>query len=635
MLLAGLAVASPSRADVPLLEVETGLVSLSHLPLRLELTIAADESAPALPLDILLDGQLVENRLLSGGKHELVLESVDLSPGRYEISILAGETALDAPIRVIPAWLSILPPLIAIVLALVTKEVLVSLFSGVFAGALFLFAWNPLTALARTVDRYIVPSVANPDQAAILVFTTLLGGMVALISRSGGTLGIVDRVRRFATTASRGQLSSWMLGVLIFFDDYSNILIVGSTMRPITDKLRVSREKLAYIVDSTAAPVASLFPISSWIGFEVGLIAAAFATLGLEQSAYMTFVASIPYRFYPIFALVLGFTIAVSGKDFGPMLTAERRARSSGKLLDDDAVPLADLNNEKLTPPTSAPKRAVNALVPILAVVLVTIAGMIVSGSDGLDRAEFSSTGQWLREVFGNANSYAALCWASLTGVVLAFVLPLAQGIFGLRQGVEALVEGFRSVFMALVVLILAWSIGSICSDMQTTEYLVSLTAGVLSPHFLPVLVFLLSALVAFATGSSWGTLGILTPLVIPLAHSLSIEFGISAGTSDYSTILIGTISSVLAGSVWGDHCSPISDTTILSSMASGSDHIAHVKTQLPYALMAGVLGMVVGDLPTAFGLSPWVSLVVGSAILVSIVMWIGRRSEPQKTSAT
>jgi Na+/H+ antiporter NhaC len=634
MLLASLAIASSSRAESPALEIDTGLVSLSHLPVKFELTVLARDSSDLYPLEILLDGRLVENRLLSGGKHKLVLESVDLSPGNYQISVLAGDTTVDAALRVIPAWLSILPPLIAIVLALITKEVLISLFSGVFAGALFLFAWNPLTALARTVDRYIVPAVANPDQAAILVFTTLLGGMVALISRSGGTLGIVDRVRRFATTASRGQFSSWALGVLIFFDDYSNILIVGSTMRPITDRLRISREKLAYIVDSTAAPVASLFPISSWIGFEVGLIAAAFATLGVDQSAYMTFVASIPYRFYPIFALVLGFTIAVSGKDFGPMLNAERRARRSGKLLDDDAVPLADLSNEKLVPPTSAPKRAFNALVPIATVVVVTVAGLIVSGSEGLDRAEFSSTGQWLREAFGNANSYAALCWASLAGVVLGFALPLAQGIFDLRQGIEALVEGFRSVFMALVVLILAWSIGSICSDMQTTEFLVGLTAGVLSPHLLPVLVFLLSALVAFATGSSWGTLGILTPLVIPLAHSLSIEFGIAAGTSEYSTILIGTISSVLAGSVWGDHCSPISDTTILSSMASGSDHIAHVRTQLPYALTAGFVGMLVGDIPTAFGLSPWISLVIGSAILVSIVLWFGRRSEPLEQPA-
>lgn len=628
-LIAAFAIPLQSRAETDGLQVDAGLVTLSHFPLDIGLVIPNSGSTETQSVQFLVDGTQVDRRDLSSGSHEITLSGVDLATGKHHLSVVSQGSRSEIEIRVIPAWLSLLPPLIAIVLALITKEVLISLFCGVFSGALFLFAFNPVFALARTVDSYIVPAVANPDQAAILVFTTLLGGMVALISRSGGTLGIVDRMRRLATTASRGQLATWGLGVLIFFDDYSNILIVGSTMRPITDRLRISREKLAYIVDSTAAPVASLFPISSWIGFEVGLIAAAFAAVGIPLNAYMSFVASIPYRFYPIFALVLGFTIAVSGRDFGPMLSAERRARRLGKLLDDDAVPLADLNNEKLVPATTTPKRAFNAVVPILAVVVVTVGGMMVSGGAEIDRADFSTTGAWLREVLGNANSYAALCWASLSGVVLGFVLPLAQGIFNVREGVAAMVEGFKSIFMALIVLILAWSIGSICNDLGTSEFLVSLTAGVLSPHLLPVIVFLLSALVAFATGSSWGTLGILTPLAIPLAHSLSIEAGMAAESTAYTTILIGTISSVLAGSVWGDHCSPISDTTILSSMASGCDHVAHVRTQLPYALIAGFVGMLVGDLPTAFGLSPWISLAAGTATIVAIVLLFGRRSEP------
>jgi len=620
--------AMPALSATEPIGLETPRVALSGLPLTIEISTPDTPPEPSRDIRVIIDEREVLTHSTEAGISEITVETRGLDWGRHSLSLISGDTRIDSGFRVIPAWLSIVPPLIAILLALITKEVLISLFCGVFAGSLFLFDWNPFIALARVVDRYVVPAIANPDQAAILVFTLLLGGMVALISRSGGTLGIVDRLRGFASSASRGQFSSWVLGVLIFFDDYSNILIVGSTMRPITDRLRISREKLAYIVDSTAAPVASLFPISSWIGFEVGLIAAAFATLGIQQNAYLTFVASIPYRFYPIFALVLGFTIAVSGRDFGPMLKAERRSRKSGKVLDDAAVPLADLNNEHLTPPESAPKRSRNAIVPILAVIVVTIGGMMVNGSEGLDRSDFSSTGSWLREVFGNANSYQALCWASLTGLVLAFALALAQRLFSIREGVAAMVEGFKSVLMALVVLILAWSIGSICGDMHTTQYLVSLTAGVVSPHLLPVLVFLLSAVVAFATGSSWGTLGILTPLVIPLAHSLSIDSGILAASSQYGTILIGTISSVLAGSVWGDHCSPISDTTILSSMASGSDHIAHVRTQLPYALSAGVIGMLIGDIPTAYGLSPWISLLVGSAILISLVFWIGRRSE-------
>jgi len=612
------------------LELETHRANLSGLPLAFTVRVVGVADGDSILLETDIDGLPVDRRSLSTGEHELVLDNVKLPSGSHSLQLTAAGARAEASIRVIPAWLSILPPLVAIGLALITKEVLLSLFLGVFSGALFIYNWQPLTALARTIDHYVASAVADPNQAAILVFTTLLGGMVGLINKSGGTLGIVDKIRPFATSPQRGQFATWALGIMIFFDDYANTLIVGSTMRPITDRLRISREKLAYIVDSTAAPVASIFPISSWIGFEVGLIAAAFAVVDIPFNAYTTFVASIPYRFYPIFALVLGFTIAVTGRDFGPMLKAERRARKTGKLLADDAVPLANFNTDILEPPPGAPRRAINAIVPILAVIGITIAGMYSSGSSGLERADFGTTGAWLREVFGNADSIAALCWASLGGVILAFGLPLVQRIFTLREGVGAMVEGFKSIFLALIVLILAWSIGSVCSELQTAEFLVGLSQGVLSPHWFPVLIFLLSAAVSFATGSSWGTLGILMPLVVPIAHGLSIGAGLALGSDGYSAVLVGTISSVLAGSVWGDHCSPISDTTILSSTASGSDHIAHVRTQLPYALSMGVLGMLLGDIPTAYGMSPWISLVVVTVVIVVGVLWLGRKvSDP------
>jgi len=605
-------------------EIEAGLVALSGIPVRCTIEVPAP-----LPQALLveLDGQPVGDYLLEPGQHAIELE-VSLHSGLHVLTARSDYGSDSIELRVIPSWLSILPPIIAIALALITKEVLLSLFVGVFSGALFLFSWNPFSALARTIDHFVAPSVADTDNAAILVFTTLLGGIVGLINRSGGTQAIVGRIRRFATTTCRGQVATWILGVVIFFDDYSNTLIVGSTMRPITDRLRISREKLAYIVDSTAAPVASVFPISSWIGFEVGLIAAAFTAVGIPFNAYTTFVASIPYRFYPIFALVLGFTIALSGRDFGPMLRAERRARRTGQVIADGDTPLASFDNPLVAPSEDGKHRALHAVLPILAVVLVTVGGMLVSGSAGLDRADFASTGTWLREVFGNANSIAALCWASLTGLLLALGLPLAQRSFTLAEGLAAMIEGFKSVFLALIVLILAWSIGSVCDDLHTADFLVHLAAGLLSPHLLPVLVFLLSAAVAFATGSSWGTLGILMPLVVPVAHRLSTEAGMAIESPAYAAILVGTISSVLAGSVWGDHCSPISDTTILSSTASGSDHIAHVRTQLPYALSAGVVGMLVGDIPTAYGLSPWISLIVGSAVIVVSVRFLAGRSD-------
>ena len=550
------------------------------------------------------------------------------------ILLLAGVWALPAAAQSGQAqpdygWLSVVPPLVAIALALIFREVLVALFAGVYVGALILASWNPFTALGRTVDGFVTGALADADHAKILIFSTLLGGMVGVMSKSGGTRGIVERLKPLATNPQRGQLATWFMGLLVFFDDYANSLIVGSTMRPITDRLKVSREKLAYIVDSTAAPIASVVPISTWIGFEVGLIGDAFSDLALPYEPYAMFVSSIPYRFYPILALVLGLAVAVSGRDLGPMLKAERRARSTGKVLGDGDQPLADYGSDALEPPEGTRFRASNALGPIAAVILVTLGGLYVTGSSELDRADFDGTGAWLRGVFGEAASYDVLLWASLTGVLVALALPLAQRTLKLSQAVGGLVEGFKAMLLALVVLVLAWSIGDVCGELHTADFLVGLTSGVLSPHFLPVLVFVIGAAVAFATGTSWATMTILIPLVIPILHGLALERGIAPGTETYGALLAGTISSVLAGAVWGDHCSPISDTTILSSMGSGSDHIAHVRTQLPYALTIGVLGMVLGDIPTAFGLSPWVSLLVGSAVIVGGLLWLGKRSEP------
>jgi len=628
-LLAGLATAA--AAVEPELGVAAAGAALSNTRLHLEITV--EGAAEPIPVTISADGRALREVLLAAGRHEEIVPEALLGWGRHTIEVASGGARATAEIYALPGWLSLLPPLIAIGLAIAFKDVLLALFLGVFSGAMCLFGWNPFTALARTVDHFVAPAITDSGQASILVFTLMLGGMVGLVTKSGGTQGIVKRLSRFATDPRRGQTATWLMGVLVFFDDYSNALIVGSTMRPLSDRLKISREKLAYIVDSTSAPVASVVPFSSWIGFEVGLIAAALTALDLPFDAYTTFLASIPYRFYPIFALVLGLSIAVTGRDFGPMATAERRARSTGKLMADGAVPLADFGEERLAPPDGTPLRAINALAPILTIIVITLLGLFLTGSAGASRADASSTADWIRQIMGNADSYKALLWASLGGVLVGAALPLAQRILTLRQTMEGMIEGFKSMLLALVVLTLAWSIGAVCNELHTADFLVRLTAGVLSVHWLPVVVFLLSAVVAFATGSSWGTLSILMPLVIPIAHAIAGSAGLEVGAAGYATVLVGTISSVLAGSVWGDHCSPISDTTILSSTASGCDHIAHVRTQLPYALAAGVLGMVLGDIPTAFGMSPWISLFVGSILIVAGVRWLGKPAlEPSRS---
>ena len=596
---------------------------------RIHLKITGSELPPAgTPADIFVGGRKVHSMIVVDGEQSVVVEGAPLGAGESRIAIRASALVAETVVDPIPGWLSILPPLIAIVLALAFRDVLVALFAGIVSGALILYGWNPVTAVARSADRFVVGALANTDHAKIIFFSMMLGGMVGLISKSGGTQGIVERLKKYATSARRGQVATWLMGIAIFFDDYANSLIVGSTMRPITDRLRISREKLAYIVDSTAAPVASLFPISTWIGFEVGLIAAAFQQIGFAKNPYLAFIDSIPFRFYPILALVLGFTIAFACRDFGPMLRAERRASETGKVIADGDTPLADYTSSGLAPEPGAVLRSRNAIIPMLVVIVVAIGGMYVSGADGLNRADYPTMSSWLREVFGNAASLDALIWASLASILVAVGLAISQRILTLKQSMEALVEGFRSMLLAIMVLILAWAIGDITGVLHTADWVVSLTEGVLSPHFLPVLVFLAAAAISFATGTSWGTMGILMPLVIPIAHRLSTAAGPSMEGEVYYMLMLGTVSSVLAGSVWGDHCSPISDTTILSSMGSSCDLIAHVRTQMPYAIGVGVLAMLLGDIPTAYGLSPWISIAAGIAIIIAVVMIFGKRSD-------
>ncbi len=602
--------------------------------LRFKVTTEGLEAGETATARVLLDGREVSQPgglSISSGEQTVALSDLAISSGRHTVVLHlttsnGASAEAETTLRAIPGWLSATPPLVAILLALVFKDVLLALFSGVFLGAMILVGWNPIAAFARTGDQFIVPAFADISHVQIIVFSTLLGGMVGVISKSGGTHGIVEWLSPHATTARRGQIATWLMGILVFFDDYANSLIVGNTMRPITDRLKISREKLAYIVDSTAAPIASLIPISTWVGFEVGLIAGAFKSLDLPFNGYQVFIASIPYRFYPLFALVLGLTIAMSRRDFGPMLAAERRAAATGAVLADGDTPLADFTKGGLMPRDEVPKRAINAFIPIGVVVVVTLAGLYASGAAGLDRAQFPTLFKWVQEVLSNADSYNTLVWASMAGLIGAVALPVVQRIMPLKEALEGMLEGFKTMLLAIVVLILAWSVAEVCTQLHTTDFIVAMTENVLSPRLLPALVFVISAVVAFATGSSWSTMAILMPLVISLAHGLSTAAGSGTESAAFYTLMVGTISSVLAGSVWGDHCSPISDTTILSSMASGCDHIAHVRTQLPYAVGLGILGLLIGDLPTAYGMPVWVSLVVGSAAIVGAVLWLGKR---------
>ncbi len=522
------------------------------------------------------------------------------------ILFLSGVAMADTGTEVQTAkWIALIPPVIAIGLALLLREVIVSLLFGLFVGTVLLYPSNPGKALISIPTDFLWNALADRGHAAIIIFSLMLGGMVGILSRTGGTIGIVRSFSKLATGRRGGLLMTWLLGLVIFFDDYANTLLVGNTMRPYTDKLRISRAKLAYIVDSTAAPVASIAVISTWVGFEVGLIRDAAGAIEGFGDAYLIFLQSIPYSFYSIFAIVLVFAVAFWGKDFGPMRLAENQAAAG----DDRTRQESEWKTSALDEP--GPHAVWMAAIPILLVVVITFGGLYLSGKS------VSPEAVRLFEILGNADSSAVLLCASFIGMLSAGILAVFLGKQKNSVVSEAINDGIRSMMPAMVILILAWSLGDVCGRLGTAEFIIGAVSGKLVPFMIPAVLFLASAIIAFSTGTSWGTMAILIPLAIPLAHQLPLEAGLSAQIA--KSILLGTIGATLAGATFGDHCSPISDTTILSSMASGCDHMSHVSTQLPYALTAGLVAIFVGYLPVGFGISPFFGLIIGIALLFII----------------
>lgn len=537
-------------------------------------------------------------------------------------------------------WISLLPPLVAIGLALITREVVLSLFAGIWIGALFLVGFNPIDGTTQSL-ALLIDALVNADHIAIIVFSLLLGGMVGVMSRGGGTQGVVDVLGKFATNRKKGQIFAWASALAIFFDDYANTLIRGNALRPMTDRLNISREKLAYIVDSTAAPLAVSAVITTWIGFEItqiqnalsGLAAttedaalAAQLTAGADN-AFIIFLNSLPYLFYPILALAFVLMTILMKREFGPMLVAERRAASGQGVIREGSMPATDTSLDSLQPVKGKPKRWFNAGIPVISVILVALYSLYTTGSASLGPGEGGLT-----SIIGNADPFAALLWASFTGCAVAIGLVVFQKILTLNQALESWVGGMQSMLMAVIILILAWGLGGVTQEIGTGSYLASLLEDSLPLSLLPGLVFFIAAITAFSTGTSWGTMAILFPVVVPLSIAMGAGVGF-AGGENYG-ILLGAISSVMAGAVFGDHCSPISDTTVLSSMSSACDLIDHVRTQLPYALVVAGVAMLVGEIPAALEfIHPVWGLLVGLIILYLILKFYGENPEEPKLS--
>ncbi|MDB4671698.1 hypothetical protein OAF34_06130 [Pirellulaceae bacterium] len=767
----------------------------------------------------------------------------------WQIEFFGDKNMLEHPF----GWLSLLPPVTAILLAIITKRVVFSLLLGIFAGAFILQDWDPISAVQHMCTDHLWSKLIDTDTQHVFFFTILMGVMVGMINRAAGMRGLVNALTPLASNRKRGQLTTWFLGLFVFFDDYANTMLLGNTLKPLTDKLKIAREKLAYLVDSTAAPVAGLALISTWVAGEIGYVQEGLDRLPLEDgwNAFGIFISSIPYRFYVIFALLFVPIVALLSRDFGPMLAAEQKAvaADSDRLstgLDNRNGLVMAVAGDPTAPDDQTPARWFNAVIPVLVTVSAVVYFLYASGSANTDSTS-------LMDIFGEADSYSSLLWGALWGATSAYVLLATQRLISLKELHQAGANGARLMVPALLVLWLAQSMSSLTKnenignsnrpiveamydagktdpsqiikyvashmdfgdqelpylidtaktivDLQYQNYLSqceneleilietmemtdrqrlrtrmelveeqawknfvtksqpileniqsheafkaylkrlnmdvdeasldsriefagkftsttemqwtrwqtnvanderltgemlaiagdekaaekeggersaleakaeignlllfiegrsTLSQSVVSYDFvfrnsrlytgdflserlaalrdgdgflaenfvplLPTLVFVLASIVAFSTGTSWGTMGIVMPLVIPLTYSQLAIAGETVGPDD--AILLCCVGSVLAGAIFGDHCSPISDTTVLSSQASGCDHVAHVRTQLPYAIVVGLVSIVCGTLPIGYGVPVWILLPLGIVALVGILYLIGTRVE-------
>lgn len=542
---------------------------------------------------------------------------------------------------------TLIPPLLALLLAFLTRNVILSLFLGVLSGTWMVAIVSgdllgSITGAFFNSTDYFIGTLADRWDAGIIMQVLVIGALIALITRMGGMRAIADLVVKIAKGPRSAQITMWISSWVIFFDDYANALIIGPIMRPLCDKYRISREKLAYIVDSTAAPVAGIMLISTWIGTELVNINEGLAIAGVTGvTAYGIFIDTIPYRFYNIMALFFVFATAFLLRDFGPMLKAEVRARTTGetinpgsevmeteKVVDEEKEEIKEnygilKTSKKVTPPNIW-----NALIPvgvliISAVILFYTNGAAAVGAEALEGLSFFEA---VREAYSNSDASIVLFQAGLLACIVAIIMGFFEKIFTLKDGIETWAHGMKSMLFVCIVLILAWSIGSVIGDLGTAHFLVSNLSDVLPQFIVPALIFIIAAVVSFATGTAYGTMAILLPLCIPLAAAIVGITGMEITSSgDAYVYILMCSSAVLTGAIFGDHSSPISDTSILSSMGAGCSLLDHVITQIVYAVTVGVV-VIAGYILVGLGLNVWITLLVMAAILVLILLFVGKK---------
>ena len=531
---------------------------------------------------------------------------------------------------------TLIPPVVAIVLAFITKDVVLSLFIGVFSGTFLINVIDssiPMTFVKGFTDivKRVVGSLADSWNAGIVLQVLCIGGVVALITKMGGTKAVALWLSKKAKTGVSAQISTWVMGLFVFFDDYANSLIVGPIMRPITDKFKVSREKLAFIIDATAAPIAGLAVISTWVGLEISLIKQGYELIGITNvNAFSIFVETMPYRFYNLFMLFFIVCTAFMGREFAGMLKAERRARAGELHPRRGGAMIEDIEDKTLEPKENIKLQSSNAVIPLLVLILGAFVSFYFSGLGALEGEALESakahplTFHTFQATFGAADASVALFQSALLATVVAIFMAVYRKILTVREAIETWGKGWKTMITTIIILLLAWSLSSVIKELGTSRYLVDLLSQSTPKIVLPAAIFMLGSFISFSTGTSYGTMGILMPLAIPLASAVGMHSGLEGDA--LHAYMIVNISAVLTGAIFGDHCSPISDTTILSSMGAGCNHIDHVQTQMPYALTVCAISIFVGYFPVALGLSVWMVLPFGLLITALVVRFVGQR---------
>jgi len=476
--------------------------------------------------------------------------------------------------------ISLLPPLLAIILAISTRQVYLSLLAGIGAGWLILEDFNIWQGFLSTLDA-LVEVFADAGNTRTIMFGALVGALIMLIQRSGGVAGFIFWVEKQleklpdqkGSKSKWVQTAAWFSGIIVFVESSISVLTVGTLFRPLFDRLKISREKLAYIADSSSAPTCILIPFNAWGAFIMGLL----LTQGFEDP-FQTLISSLPYNFYPILALLFVPVVIWTGWNVGPMKAAEERVQSTGALLNEGATPMMSEDLTETAPKKGIPHRAFNMVLPLAAMVICMPLMLAYTGWESVlsDRADAAFLDQFLYAIGQGSGSTAVLTAVSLA-IIFSFLLYKGQGILRIRKMMDLSLKGISGMLPLALLMLMAFAISTVCRELNTGQYVAFVAEQWLSPSLVPFIVFLVSCFIAFSTGTSWGTFAIMIAIAIPMAQQMGV-----------SPII--TLAAALGGGIFGDHCSPISDTTILSSMASATDHIDHVRTQIPYALTIGII---------------------------------------------